>query len=337
MLALLMASCGTTSAAERPEDDALTIAATTTIMGDVVRNVAPRTAEVSVLMGPGADPHTYEPSARELAELQEADLVVANGGGLEAGLQSALDEAERAGVPVFSALEHVTPLTDDEREEGDEVQREEGEDHDDDNGDDDGAERSDDPDDGSAGATAGDGHDHGTVDPHFWMDPVRMAEVVDALGAQIGELTDTARRSADRAERYGAELRDLDGRISVLLDEVPADRRTIVTNHEALAYFADRYDLRVVGTVIPSMSTGAEPSAQDIEQLAAVVRREGVTTIFAESTAPLQLAETLADEVGPDAEVVVLFTESVGGDDSPATYVDMLMTDAELISEALRR
>ncbi len=329
MLALLMASCGTTSAAERPEDDALMIAATTTIMGDVVRNVAPRTAEVSVLMGPGADPHTYEPSARELAELQEADLVVASGGGLEAGLQSALDEAERAGVPVFSALEHITPLTDDEREEG--------EDHDDDHGHDDGGERSDDPDDGSAGTIAGDGHDRGAVDPHFWMDPVRMAEAVDALGARIGELTDTARRSVDRAERYGAELRDLDGRISVLFDEVPADRRTIVTNHEALAYFADRYDLRVVGTVIPSMSTGAEPSAQDIEQLAAVLRREGVTTIFAESTAPQQLAETLADEVGPDAEVVVLYTESVGGDDSPATYVDMLMTDAELISEALRR
>lgn len=310
-LALLAGACGTTGAAEPPADDAPTIAATTTILGDVVSNVAPATAEISVLMAPGADPHTYEPSARQLAELQEADLIVANGGGLEAGLQPALDAAERAGTPVFSALEHVTPLTGDE-----------------DHADDDTEEPADDH---------ADGHDHGAADPHFWMDPVRMAEAVDALGAQIGELTGTAQGSADRAARYSAELRDLDGRIRALLDDVPADRRTIVTNHEALAYFAERYDVHVVGTVIPGMSTGAEPSAQDIEQLAAVVRREGVTTIFAESTAPRQLAETLAGEVGGDVDVVVLFTESVGGDDGPETYADMLMTDAELISGALRR
>jgi zinc/manganese transport system substrate-binding protein len=169
------------------------------------------------------------------------------------------------------------------------------------------------------------------------MDPVRMAEVVADLGARIGELTDGARPSAERAERYGDELGELDGRISDLLDDVPADRRTIVTNHEALSYFADRYDLRVVGTVIPSMTTAAESSARDIEQLAAVMRREGVTTIFAETTAPQQLAETLADDAGGEVEVVVLFTESIGGEDGPATYVDMLMTDAELIRGALRR
>lgn len=314
-LALLAGACGTTGAAEPPADDAPTIAATTTILGDVVSNVAPATAEISVLMAPGADPHTYEPSARQLAELHEADLIVANGGGLEAGLRPALDAAERAGTPVFSALEHVTPLAGDE-----------------DHADDDTEEPADDHADDHA-----DGHDHGAADPHFWMDPVRMAEAVDALGAQIGELTSTTQRSADRAARYSAELRDLDGRIRALLDDVPADRRTIVTNHEALAYFAERYDVHVVGTVIPGMSTGAEPSAQDIEQLAAVVRREGVTTIFAESTAPRQLAETLAGEVGGDVDVVVLFTESVGGDDGPETYADMLMTDAELISGALRR
>ena len=306
-LTLLAGACGTTGAAEPPEDDAPTIAATTTILGDVVSNVAPATAEISVLMAPGADPHTYEPSARQLAELQEADLIVANGGGLEAGLQPALDAAERAGTPVFSALGHVTPLTGDEGHAHDDTEE------------------------------PADDHDHGAADPHFWMDPVRMAEAVDALGAQIGELTGTAQRSADRAARYSAVLRDLDGRIRALLDDVPADRRTIVTNHEALAYFAERYDVHVVGTVIPGMSTGAEPSAQDIEQLAAVVRREGVTTIFAESTAPRQLAETLAGEVGGDVDVVVLFTESVGGDDGPETYADMLMTDAELISGALRR
>jgi zinc/manganese transport system substrate-binding protein len=324
VLALLTGACGTTGAAEDPDDGALRIAATTTVLGDVVGNVAPAGAEVSVLMEPGADPHTFEPSARQLAELQEADLVVVNGGGLEAGLQPAVDDAQAAGVPVFTALEHVTPLGGEE-------------DTGDDHGEDEHAEDDSSDHDATAASEYGDGHDHGAVDPHFWMDPVRMAEVVADLGARIGELTDGARPSAERAERYGDELGELDGRISDLLDDVPADRRTIVTNHEALSYFADRYDLRVVGTVIPSMTTAAESSARDIEQLAAVMRREGVTTIFAETTAPQQLAETLADDAGGEVEVVVLFTESVGGEDGPATYVDMLMTDAELIRGALRR
>jgi ABC-type Zn uptake system ZnuABC Zn-binding protein ZnuA len=339
-LVLLTGACGTSGTAERSGDDALTIAATTTVMGDVVRNVAPRTAEISVLMEPGTDAHTFEPSARQLAELQEADLVVANGGGLEEGLQAALDDAESAGVPVFSALEHVTPL---------DAGHEEGDDHDATHGEDAHGEHStDEP--GGHGvdnqdhaadedhATDGDGHDHGGVDPHFWMDPVRMAEAVEALGAEIGELTGTPQRSADRARRYSEELRDLDRRIEALFDDLPEDRRTIVTNHEALGYFADRYDLRVAGTVIPGMTTGAEPSARDIEQLATTLRREGVTTIFTDSTAPAQLARTLAGEVGSDTAIVELYTESLGGEEGgPASYVDMLMTDAERISEALRR
>ncbi|HSJ43305.1 MAG TPA: metal ABC transporter substrate-binding protein [Euzebyales bacterium] len=343
-LVLLTCACGQTGAAGRSGDDGLTIAATTTVMGDVVRNVSPGTAEISVLMEPGTDPHTFEPSARQLAELQDADLVVANGGGLEEGLQAALDDAAAASVPVFSALEHVTPL---------EVEHEDGDDHDATGGQDARSDHDQErPSDGSGEAQGdathdrgadevstpdGDGHDHGGVDPHFWMDPVRMAEAVSALGTQIGELTGAPQRSAERAQRYATELHDLDRRIVALFDDLPQDRRTIVTNHETLAYFADRYDLRVAGTVIPGMTTGAEPSARDIEQLAAALRREGVTTIFTDSTAPAQLATTLAREVGAHVEIVELHTESLGGQEGgPQSYVDMLMIDAERISGALR-
>ena len=343
LLTLLAGACGTTGATEGPTSDPLTIIATTTVMGDVVRNVAPDTAEVSVLMEPGTDPHTFEPSARQLAELHEADLVVANGGGLEAGLGAALDDTKAAGVPVFSALEHVTALGGDDAHGGDATEDghagddEHSEDggHHNDAGDDD-AQGGDATEDGHAGA---EDHDHGGVDPHFWMDPLRMAEAVEALGAQIGELTGTPQHSTDRAQRYGAELRDLDRRIVALLNDVPEDRRTIVTNHDALAYFADRYDLRVAGTVIPGVTTGAEPSARDLEQLADALRREGITTIFTDSTASAQMARTLAGEVGPDTAVVELYTGSVAGDEEggPESYVDMLMTDAERISEALRR
>jgi zinc/manganese transport system substrate-binding protein len=337
LLTLLAAACGTTGAADRPPEDAVTIVATTTVMGDVVRNVAPDAADVSVLMEPGTDPHTFEPSARQLAELQEADLVVASGGGLEAGLVAALDDTEGAGVPVFSALEHVTPLGGD-ADGHDDAAYDEGEDaHDDEHS-------QDDHDQGHSGDTTeedhgADEHDHGGVDPHFWMDPVRMAEAVEALGAEIGELTGAPQGSADRAQRYSEELRDLDRRVHGLFDDVPEDRRAIVTNHDALAYFADRYDLRVAGTVIPAVTTGAEVSARDLEQLADTLQSQGITTIFTDSSAPSHLARTLASEVGPDVEVVELYTGSLGGDKEggPASYVDMLLTDAERISEGLRR
>lgn len=327
VLALLTAACATPGTAERATGDTLAITATTTVMGDVVRNVAPDATDVTVLMEPGTDPHTFEPSARQLAELREADLIVASGGGLEAGLEQALDDAATAGAPVFEAIEHVTPLDGPSDPGG--------------GGEEDHGDGGDPGDASGGGADGADGHaddhadDHGVVDPHFWMDPVRTAEAVEALGERIGELTSAPRRSAERARRYSGELRALDRRIAVLLDGVPPQRRTIVTNHQALAYFADRYDLRVVGTVIPGVSTGAEPSARDIEQLAETLRREDVTTIFTDSTAPTQLAATLAREVGPDTAVVELYTEALGGD-GPTSYIDMLMTDAERISEALR-
>lgn len=305
--AVLVSACGTAGAADDRDDGRPVIAVTTTIMGDVVRNVAPADATVTVLMPPGSDPHTYEPSARQLVELQDADIVVASGR-VEEGLRRALDETAAAGVPVFSALEHVTPLGDEDHDTD--------EDHE---------------------ADAGGEDDHGGVDPHFWMDPLRMAEVVDALGARLGDLTGRPQATAGRARAYADDLARLDDRIAGLFADLPADRRTIVTNHEALTYFADRYDLQVVGTVIPSTSTGAEPSAQDIERLAAALRRAHVTTVFAESTAPRTLAEALAREVGPGTEVAVLHTESVGGDGDPATYIEMLETDAERIAQALRR
>lgn len=320
--AVLVSACGTAGAADDRDDGRPVIAVTTTIMGDVVRNVAPADATVTVLMPPGSDPHTYEPSARQLVELQDADIVVASGG-VEEGLRRALDETAAAGVPVFSALEHVTPLGDEDHDTDEDHEADAG--GEDDHGDED------------QDTGADDGHDHGGVDPHFWMDPLRMAEVVDALGARLGDLTGRPQATAGRARAYADDLARLDDRIAGLFADLPADRRTIVTNHEALTYFADRYDLQVVGTVIPSTSTGAEPSAQDIERLAAALRRAHVTTVFAESTAPRTLAEALAREVGPGTEVAVLHTESVGGDGDPATYIEMLETDAERIAQALRR
>ena len=117
---------------------------------------------------------------------------------------------------------------------------------------------------------------------------------------------------------------------------VPAERRKLVTNHEALGYFADRFDFEVIGAVIPSLSSLGEGNARDLETLADTMRREDVTTVFAETSRPKRVAEGLASLVGDRVEVVDLFTETLGAPDSSAgTYVGMLREDASRIAGAL--
>jgi len=257
------------------------IVVTTTILGDVVRNVVGATAEVDVVLPAGADPHEFAPSTRQAEAMGEADLLVVNGAGFEAGLDSAIDAAEDAGVELFVAADHVDLL---------ELE--------------------------------------GADDPHLWTDPSRMAAVVDARGPAQPE-------HADAATAYAEELRGLDAEIEGLVGDIPRERRVLVTNHEVLGYFADRYGFEVIGAVIPSVTTGAAASAADVEALAELLAAEGVPAVFAETTSSSELAQALADSV-PGVEVVTLFTESLGEPGSGAeTYLDMQRTNARLIAEAL--
>lgn len=169
-------------------------------------------------------------------------------------------------------------------------------------------------------------------DPHFWTDPTRMATAVEALGAELDELG-----IAHDAAAYVEELEALDAEIEALLVPIPQADRVLVTNHEVLGSFADRYGFEVVGTVIPGGTTGAAPSAADVEALAAVIEERGVPAIFGETTSSATVAEALADSIGGDVRIVTLHTESLGDDGSGAeTYLDMQRTNADLIAEALR-
>jgi zinc/manganese transport system substrate-binding protein len=173
-------------------------------------------------------------------------------------------------------------------------------------------------------------------DPHVWTDPTRLVPAVEALGARLTDVTgDPA--VPERAAAYAEELATLDADIEATLADIPDSERVLVTNHEVFAYFAARYGFDVVGAVIPSTSTRAEPSAADIDELADTIAAQGVAAIFVETSSNADLAETLADSVG-DVEVVTLYTESLGEPGSDAdTYLDMMRTDAGLIHDALIR
>jgi zinc/manganese transport system substrate-binding protein len=177
----------------------------------------------------------------------------------------------------------------------------------------------------------------GGTDPHFFTDPARMATaaqaIADLLLDEVPGLDTPAFASQVRATVD--ELHTLDGEVERTLSAVPADRRTLVTNHEVFGYFADRYGFDVVGAVIPAGTTQAEPSAAQLDELAHTIEEHHVPAIFVETSSPTRLADALADEVG-DVDVVELFSESLGDEGSGGeTYVAMMRTNAGRIADAL--
>jgi zinc/manganese transport system substrate-binding protein len=139
-----------------------------------------------------------------------------------------------------------------------------------------------------------------------------------------------------RADAYVARLHALDADVAEVLAPIPAPRRTLVTNHDALGYFADRYGFTILGTVIPSLSTLAEPSASGLADLAGAIARAQVPAVFAETSSPRRLADALAAE-GHHVQVVQLYVESLGPAGSgAATYEQMVRTNAARIVAALR-
>jgi zinc/manganese transport system substrate-binding protein len=177
------------------------------------------------------------------------------------------------------------------------------------------------------------GGDEEALDPHVWLDPLRVAQGARLIAAELGAL-DPGRDWGAAAEAYAAQAADAHDQIREILAGVA--ERTLVTNHDSLGYFADRYGFRVVGVVIPGGSTLAEPSSADLAALAATMRDAGVTAIFAETTDAATLAEAVAAEVGNDVAVVTLHTGSLGPPGTAAaSLLGMLVDDARRIAGTL--
>ena len=170
----------------------------------------------------------------------------------------------------------------------------------------------------------------------MWFDPNRVAGALPELART---LTTDVGLDAGRVEAcldsYLAELEAVDAEIAAEVDQLPAENRKLVTNHEALGYFADRYGFEVIGTVIPTPSSMAQASPAGLERLAEIIEHEGISAIFAETLHSIDDVEALAARVG-DVDVVTLYTGSLGPPGSGAeTYLGFLRTNADLIVDAL--
>ncbi|MCK9485899.1 MAG: metal ABC transporter substrate-binding protein [Dehalococcoidia bacterium] len=314
-LSLLFAACG----ADGDAGEGTLVMATTSQIGALAREVVGsevleggETVEVATLLAPGVNPHDYEPSPAEVARLSRAAVVLRNGIGLDDFLDGAIAGA---------GVRHVVTVTD-----GIALRStdRDAQDHDDD------AEHGEHAED--------DGHRHeGDLDPHVWHDPERVqvmvANIADALAEAFPERAAAFRANADA---YAQRLDEVDAEVRALLETVPVEHRKVVSAHDSLGYFLDRYGLQFVGAVIPATASGAEASVRALAELQGLIEREGVRAIFAESSVDPRLVERLAEDTGVRV-VTDLYSDTLGPEGSGADTVDgMLLHNARRIAEALR-
>jgi len=293
---LALAGCTSGAARETPIDslapvglapgERLQVAASTTIVADVLAQVGGDDIILLTTLPPGADPHEFEPTPREIEALSQADVLFISGLGYETILQRTLAQASVA--PTTVALSEGL---------GAEVEA--------------------------------------VADPHVWLDPRNVMLWVDNAARALGAL-DPARAEEyrSRASTYRAELEALDLSLESLVAKVPADKRKIVTDHQALAHLARRYDLEITGSLIPGPTSAAEPSARQLAELLSTMQAEGIRAILLASPENESLAQSLA--VDGAFRLVRLYVESLSGAGGPAdSYVELMEYNLAQIVEAL--
>lgn len=306
VLLTLVSFCvvATTATACARGDERARVVVTTNILGDITREIVGDEADVSVLMKPGADPHSFGLSAVQAAELENADLVVHNGLGLEENVLRHVEAAHGSGVATFAAGEAADPLTFHTGEEG------------------------------------GSDDESGEPDPHFWTDPDRVRKVAGLIADQVVEHVDGVDEKTVRsnAEQYDEKLAELTTWMEKSFADIPEGRRALVTNHHVLGYLADRFGFRVIGAVVPSGTTLASPSSSDLRSLTQAMEKARVRTVFADSSQPTRLAEVLRQEMGGDVHVVPLYSESLTERGKGAgTYLEMMRANTSAMAQGLTR
>jgi zinc/manganese transport system substrate-binding protein len=281
---LLVTACSSSDATPETNTQLPTVVVTYSVLGNIVEQLVGDAATVITLIPDGQDPHEFEPSAKDIESLNNANIVVSNGLDFEEGLEETLENAKTAGVNVFMVADHVTVREVDETT-----------------------------------------HNHSAFDPHVWLSPGAMLEMLPelseaisvAIGADLG-----AQRTA-----LESTLAALDSEIKQIMSGFTCE---LVSGHDEMGYFADRYGCEVIGAVIPSLSTTSEASAGELADLKAKIETYGVPAIFTGLGTSPAVAEQLASELGVKA--VTLSTHFLDG---AATYQEFMLRMTNQIAEAL--
>ena len=294
ILSIILAACAP-STPENTSSTPLKVVAVESFLADITRNVAGERVMVSSLVQEGMDPHTFEPTPRDIIMISESRLLIVNGAGLESWLDAMLDQ-KSIDIPVITASSGLTPRRPSS------------------------AELVDEP-----------------IDPHFWLDPTHVITYTQNIRDGLITMDPAGRDVYEmNAEAYITQLQDLDRWITTQVDQIAPEDRMLVTNHESFGYFADRYGFEIIGTIIPSVSSGSTPTALQLTGLIEKIQYAKVKAIFLEAGSNPELAQTIASETGVTI-VTGLLTHSLTGPDGPAdTYIDMMKYDTQLIVDALK-
>lgn len=283
IFALLLSAC----ASPTSTTNQIHVVASTTIVGDVVKQIGGDHIQLTVLFPVGADPHTFEPRPQDVAAISDARIVFLNGLELEHSLENILD-ANATGT-IVEVSDGVEVLDFEEGEHEGEVE-----------------------------------HEHAAGDPHTWMDPNLVMVWVNNIETALTEL-DPANKEvyAANAKTYLAQLADLDAWIHNEVTKIPVENRKLVTDHENMGYFIHRYNFTLAGLVVNSLSTGASPSAQELSALEDAIKAEGVKAIFMGATVNPNLANQVASDTG--TTLITIDTASLGGEGSGTeTYIQFM-------------
>ena len=297
---LVLTACqGASNAANPSPPGAPKVLAAESFLADIAQQIAGDRLTVDTLIPSGIDPHAFEPTPQDVTTIAKSDVLIINGGGLEeAWLQRVLDNAggQRAVVVASQGLETRQPQPG-------EPPRDE----------------------------------TGNVDPHFWLNPINVITYVSNIRDALIQADPEGRAVySSNAQAYVAQLHALDQWIQEQVQTIPPAQRKIITNHESFGYYADRYNFKIVGTVIPSFSSLASPSAQQMADLIDRIRQSGARVIFLETGANPQLADQIAQETGIQV-VSDLYTHSTSAAGGPAaSYLEMMRYDTRQIVQALQ-
>lgn len=277
------------------------VIATTSQIGALAREVGGDEIALTVLIAPGVDPHDYEMTAQDRRRVDQSLVILRNGVGLDEFLDSVLEDGGNEDKLVTVS---------------DGIEIRDGEQHDEDEEDD---------------------HSHEDGDPHVWQNIPNNKVMVDNIAQALAAADpDNADVYQANASTYQQVLDQTDAEIRDLINSIPEANRKVVTNHDSIGYFLDEYGLTFVGAVVPSTSTSAEPSAQDLAALVELIRSENVVAIFADSSVDPKVAEQVASDTGVKI-VDDLYGDTLGEAGSGAeTVYGMLLQNARTIAEALK-
>jgi ABC-type Zn uptake system ZnuABC Zn-binding protein ZnuA len=306
LVVLSVSACGRAAEGYQSlEEQKVQIVVTTTFIADVVNSVAGEKVDISGLLTPGQNPHSYQPSPKDMVAVTEADLILVNGLGLEGFLEDLLSGSDtKAKVIVVS--EGITPLMMEGHIEED---NDPGSEH-------------------SSEAVMG-------LDPHVWFDPNNVMVWAENITRTLVE-EDPENKAFYQANlnTYQEQLLELDAWIREQIGKIPKDQRELVTDHSTLSYFAQEYGLVQIGAVIPALTTEAETSGKELAELIDTIKAHQTKAIFIGMDFDPNLAQRVAEETGVD--LVPLYFGSLSDGDPAGTYISFMRYNVSAIVEALQ-